>query len=202
MWQLGKGNAASAPDPIELAQAEPSETEDSDDDDWDGVDGEWVETTEGVEILIDAPLDDAHGVANLSDHALPAIEPDGAALEILSPEGRNSSPNKLQHMLNYCADVSVVLRTSLLQAINSSLSNLPRGAFPMSASIFYTTYLLPSRPAHPVHATPIDIKHSTYKNLSAFLKICEKDGLVSLKNSRGDIMVSAVNKTHMEVLGQ
>lgn len=71
----------------------------------------------------------------------------------------------------------------------------------MPASTFNTTHLLPSRLAHPVFATPVDIRHSTHKNLGAFLKLCEKEGLITLKQSKGDVLLAGVSKNHPEVLG-
>ena len=71
----------------------------------------------------------------------------------------------------------------------------------MPASTFNTSHLLPSRPVHPIFATPVDIKHSTHKNLGAFLKLCEKEGLMTLKQSKGDVLLAGVSKNHPEVLG-
>ena len=47
--------------------------------------------------------------------------------------------------------------------------------------------------------TPVDIKHSTYKNLTAFLKSVEKDGLLRLKEFKGDLNILGVNASHSEV---
>lgn len=55
----------------------------------------------------------------------------------------------------------------------------------MPATTFYSAHILPARPAHPPFATPIDIKHSSFKNLTAFLRAAEKDGLIRLKEARG-----------------
>jgi translation initiation factor 2D len=96
-------------------------------------------------------------------------------------------------------DVSAILRTALVAAIHTSLSAPPPGTFPLAASQLYTAHVLPARPAHAVHtSSPIDIKHSAHKNLSAFLKAAEKDGLVSLKHAKGDVLVAAVHPAAAE----
>ncbi|KAF7980439.1 hypothetical protein HWV62_38284 [Athelia sp. TMB] len=79
-------------------------------------------------------------------------------------------------------EVTSVLRTSLLQSISSNLSKLAPGVFPIPATIFYATHILPFRPAHPSFNTPIDIKSSSHKSLTTFLKASEKEGLLKLKD--------------------
>ncbi|KIJ34908.1 hypothetical protein M422DRAFT_34849 [Sphaerobolus stellatus SS14] len=97
-------------------------------------------------------------------------------------------------------EVTTILKTSVIQAIHSQLSKLPPSAFPIPSSTLYSMYVLPSRPLWSVNtATPIDIKHSTFKNLTAFLKSVEKDGLLKLKDFKGDLNILGVNPTHKEV---
>ncbi|KAF4586194.1 translation initiation factor 2D [Pleurotus pulmonarius] len=102
-------------------------------------------------------------------------------------------------------DVSVALRSSLLQAIQTTLSKLPPSSFPIIATTFYSNSVLPSRPAFPspYSETPIDIKHSSHKSLTAFLKAMEKEGLITLKvpkgKSGGDAVITAVNARHPDV---
>ncbi|KAI0052419.1 hypothetical protein FA95DRAFT_1601793 [Auriscalpium vulgare] len=96
-------------------------------------------------------------------------------------------------------DVSAILRTALLQALATTLSALPPSAFPLPASTLYTAHLLPARPA-PAPATPIDIKHSAFKSLTAFLRAAEKQGLLRLKDAaRADVVVAAVQPMHADV---
>ena len=45
------------------------------------------------------------------------------------------------------ADVSECLRAALLQAIGMSLAGVPPSTFPISASTFWSSYVLPARPA-------------------------------------------------------
>ena len=48
-------------------------------------------------------------------------------------------------------------------------------------------------------STPVDIKHSNFKNLTAFLKSIEKDGLLRLKDFKGDLNILGVNGSHPEI---
>ncbi|TFY76449.1 hypothetical protein EWM64_g7560 [Hericium alpestre] len=96
-------------------------------------------------------------------------------------------------------EVSSILRSSLLQALQTSLSSLPPSAFPIPATTFYTSHILPARPASLTQTTPIDIKHSAFKSLTAFLKQSEKQGLLRLKESKPDVSIAAVFPTHADV---
>ncbi|KAI0311462.1 hypothetical protein OF83DRAFT_1295388 [Amylostereum chailletii] len=97
-------------------------------------------------------------------------------------------------------DISSILRSSLLQALKTSAASLPSSALPMPASTFYSTHILPARPVYVASATPpADIKHSAFKSLAAFLKQSEKQGLLRIKEIRGDVVVVAVNPTHTDV---
>ncbi|KZS88795.1 hypothetical protein SISNIDRAFT_387553, partial [Sistotremastrum niveocremeum HHB9708] len=101
-------------------------------------------------------------------------------------------------------DVSAILRTSALQALSSSLSSLPKSSFPISASQLYTSHLLPSRPAYIPSSlssteeatTPVDIKHSSFKTLTSFLKSLEKEGLIKTKDIRGELHLTSFDTTH------
>ncbi|KAJ8502998.1 hypothetical protein ONZ45_g11242 [Pleurotus djamor] len=102
-------------------------------------------------------------------------------------------------------EITDVLRNSLIQAIRSSLSKLTPASFPLAATILYSNHILPSRPAFPSKPskTPIDIKHSSHKTLTTFLKAMEKDGLISLKvfkgKGSGEVSLMAVNTLHPDV---
>lgn len=80
----------------------------------------------------------------------------------------------------------------MLQSISTTLSKLPSSAFPIAPSIFYETYILPYRPSKQLAKTdtPVDIKHSGYKSLTAFLKANAKEGLIKLKESKGEVVVT------------
>lgn len=109
-------------------------------------------------------------------------------------------------------EVTTILRTSLLQAISATLSKLSPATFPITATIFYSSYILPSRPfVHPSSSsatpTPIDIKNSSHKSLTTFLKAAEKEGLIKLKDQKGttkskssDLVITGVFPKHADVL--
>jgi len=94
------------------------------------------------------------------------------------------------------ADVSNALRAALLESISFTLSKLPPGSFPIPPSIFYETYILPYRSFQLIKAakTPVDIKHSGFKSLTAFLKVCVKEGLVKTKETKGGTVVTGTNQ--------
>ncbi|KAG6916814.1 hypothetical protein DXG01_005196 [Tephrocybe rancida] len=117
-------------------------------------------------------------------------------------------------------EISSLLHTSLVQAIASTI---PPSAFPIPATLFYTNYILPSRPAFPAllvpHSGPapadaspcpssseITIKLSAHKSLTAFLKAEEKAGLIATKapqkhSNQTDLMVTSVNTKHPSIHG-
>ncbi|KAF9007008.1 hypothetical protein BDQ17DRAFT_1423096 [Cyathus striatus] len=120
-------------------------------------------------------------------------------------------------------EISVLLTKSLLQAISSISTSLTPPSFPMPATQFYTACILPSRPAFPtlalqpaslpsgtgateVHIDPqeINVKSSSHKSLTAFLKSAEKAGLVNTKSpqkhsAQTEVLVMAVNTKHEDV---
>lgn len=95
--------------------------------------------------------------------------------------------------------MSKILRSSLLQAIK----DLPPNLLPMPSSTFYSSHILPSRPAHlsSTSSTPIDIKHSKYKSLSHFLKSCAQEGLIKTKDQKGEVVITQVFSEHVDVKG-
>ncbi len=70
----------------------------------------------------------------------------------------------------------------------------------MPTTTLYTVHILPARPFTPTATTPVDIKHSTFKSLSAFLRTAEKGGLLKLKDARLDVVVVAVYPTHADAV--
>jgi translation initiation factor 2D len=93
-------------------------------------------------------------------------------------------------------EVSKVLRSALIQAIR----DLPPGTLPTSSSTLYSNHILPSRPSFISSTTPIDIKHSNYKNLSHFLKAAAQDGLIRNKEQKGEIVITNVFLDHPDVV--
>ncbi|KAI8968732.1 eukaryotic translation initiation factor SUI1 family protein [Trametes punicea] len=101
-------------------------------------------------------------------------------------------------------DVSSLLRAALIQAIGNTLSSLPPSSFPISASTFWSAYVLPARPAYALdmydlRGNAIDVKHSTFKSVKTFLRASAKEGLIKLKESKSDLMVTAVFPQHPDV---
>ncbi|KAE9383632.1 hypothetical protein BT96DRAFT_1008946 [Gymnopus androsaceus JB14] len=104
-------------------------------------------------------------------------------------------------------------------------SYLPASPFPIPATTFYTTYILPNRPYFPEKlisvsppgdsSTPtttydpdpytITLKSSSHKSLFAFLKSAEKTSLITTKSppkkhsAQTDILIASVNATHPDV---
>ncbi|KIN93949.1 hypothetical protein M404DRAFT_1008652 [Pisolithus tinctorius Marx 270] len=117
-------------------------------------------------------------------------------------------------------EVSTILRNAVLQAIHSTLKSLPTSSFPIPAGTFYSSHILPHRPAFVRRLVPetdnpptasgddggtseyplIDIKHSTYKSLAAFLKILDKQGILTIKDMKPEPLVMSVSASHAEVL--
>lgn len=38
----------------------------------------------------------------------------------------------------------------------------------------------------------IDVKHSTHKSVKVFLKACAKEGLIKLKETKGDVVITGI----------
>lgn len=123
-------------------------------------------------------------------------------------------------------EVTDVLQKSLVQAISTVLASLPPSSFPISSTQFYTNYILPCRPAYPasillpssapqdltrdqvlslINPSDINIKTSTHKSLTTFLKSAEKTKLLVLKSQKHsqqvDLLVTGVNANHPSVAG-
>ncbi|KNZ77332.1 Ligatin [Termitomyces sp. J132] len=138
----------------------------------------------------------------------------GSKGDVPQPIPLNPAPEKVP-----AHKISSLLHTSLLQVISSTI---PSSAFPIPATLFYTNYILPSRPAFPALVVPhsgrtppdaspcpsaseITIKSSTHKSLTAFLKNEEKAGLITIKvqkhSNQTDLVITSVNAKHPSVDG-
>jgi translation initiation factor 2D len=49
-------------------------------------------------------------------------------------------------------------------------------------------------------STPIDIKHSSHKNLTQFLKAAAQQGLIKTKEQKGDVVITHVFEDHPDVV--
>ncbi|OCB85854.1 hypothetical protein A7U60_g6985 [Sanghuangporus baumii] len=198
LWEMGgKGEP---PEPelrpvLEDREAEEGEREGADSEEKGNADGEKSEkASHDVEAATPPPASEVEEADIVEEDAAPPP---------LDPQGKN---------------VSSILRSSLIQAIKTTLSSLPQASFPIPSTTLYTQHILPSRPAHlasvsnanssytsSTSTTPIDIKHSASKNLTSFLRLAEKEGLLKLKEQRGkggsgaDVQVVSVNSEHADV---
>ncbi|KAH8980478.1 hypothetical protein EDB92DRAFT_2094484 [Lactarius akahatsu] len=118
-----------------------------------------------------------------------------------APAVTQDGPVKIEEVEKLTPEnVSTLLRAALLQALRTSLAALPNSAFPMPTTTLYTAHILPARPFSRTATTPVDIKHSTFKSLSAFLRASEKGGLPKLKHARSDVQVAAMFPAHADVV--
>ncbi|THH17973.1 hypothetical protein EUX98_g9030 [Antrodiella citrinella] len=168
LWNVGIGRKMEVPEPRLVGLQEAVE-EDEDEDEDEGEDEEKEKATE------DGPTESINTEPVSTQPATETVP----AKSTLTPE-----------------DVSSYLRSALLQALSTTLRSAPPSAFPILASTFWTTHILPARPAQApgtnglADASAIDIRHSTYKSVKVFLKACAKEGLIKLKETRGDVMIT------------
>jgi translation initiation factor 2D len=91
------------------------------------------------------------------------------------------------------------------------LARVDASSLPLPASTFYSSHVLPSRPARPIlpqtnetdqpidpklFISHLDIKHTSHKKLATFLKTFEKDGILKLKDVRGELLVFSIDAKH------
>ncbi|GJJ09213.1 hypothetical protein Clacol_003435 [Clathrus columnatus] len=165
---------------------------------------------QALEVKTDIPSQDNTSVheESIKDEVEPdspqdvVPEPNQQEKEYLVDAGLNNTVENPEDSLQTLTpqEVTSLLRTSTLQAIHTQLSTLSLASFPIPSSLFYSSYILPSRPVRVLkYDTPVDIKHSSHKNLTSFLKTLEKDGLIKLKDFKGDLNVLSVQASHSEV---
>ncbi|KAJ3522981.1 hypothetical protein NMY22_g11649 [Coprinellus aureogranulatus] len=173
----------------------------------------------------DAPEDKAvqmGGSEPSSEEAAPVVQEGGD--EATPPPPSEIDPEEPALSVSYTPhEVSELLLKSLLQAISTLLASVPSSTFPIPATLFYTNYILPSRPAFPtlvlapsshpddaeklqIDPQEINIKASTHKSLTSFLKGMDKLGLLTLKqpqkhSQQSDSLVMSVNAKNSLVLG-
>ena len=203
LWDMGSSKKMEAPEPREvLAGREQSEVneeeEEEEDDDSEGEEDDDEEENEHVGPLRDdtAPTTDAGDEGSgpyspIEQATEPVPDTESSTAPKLSPEGRFIHITSQMYVTDRDSftEVSACLRSALLQAISTTLKSLPASDFPITASIFWTTHVLPARPAH-VDVGAADIKHSTHKSVKVFLKASAKEGLIKLKESKGDVLIT------------
>ncbi|TFY63903.1 hypothetical protein EVJ58_g2961 [Rhodofomes roseus] len=176
LWEIGASNGQDVPEPRTLEPATNGQREQEEETGGQAQEADGQPTANGV-------AEQPQSVTN--EHAVAA---EASSLP-LTPE-----------------DVSHYLRDALLQALQTSLASLPASSFPIPASTFWSSYILPARPVYatgrrePLDPSKMDVKHSTHKSVKAFLKACAKDGLIKLKDAKGgDVFVTAVFPKHSDV---
>ncbi|KAI8968620.1 hypothetical protein BD414DRAFT_504220, partial [Trametes punicea] len=179
LWEMGPSKKTDVPAPRDLKTSE-------------------VDTEEepAQQAKTETSVAEAESAVDQSGDAV-AVQPDTAE-ESADGEGEASvSAARLT-----AEDVSSLLRAALIQAIGNTMSSLPPSSFPISASTFWSAYVLPARPAYALDmyglrdASAIDVKHSTFKSVKTFLRASAKEGLIKLKESKSDLMVTAVFPPH------
>ncbi|KAF8438578.1 eukaryotic translation initiation factor SUI1 family protein [Boletus edulis BED1] len=167
--------------------------------------GEMEIKEDELESVPDVVATDPGGTNGAASNALPSDELQAPAS---APKIQTSTPSEPAFSKE---EVSDMLRVAVLQAIETTLASLTSASFPIPASTFYSSYILPFRPAvvhksssdeqSPPSSYPqIDIKHSSYKSLIAFLKFLDKQRILSLKDMKPEPLVMSVSATHPDVI--
>jgi len=139
-------------------------------------------------------------VSTAPEDAEAAEEESAAAAEAAAEEEQAKEAAKAKDIAEAVqrqeAKVSMddLLRMSFMQALRVSVD--PE-ELPMPASSFYSMHVLPSRPRD----TILDIKKTSWKKLTKFLKQMEKEKFVTTKTPpKGDMQVYSANTQHPKVL--
>ncbi|CAG8499489.1 1785_t:CDS:10 [Dentiscutata heterogama] len=93
------------------------------------------------------------------------------------------------------AEVDNLLQASFYQALLKKLT--PTGTLPLTSSQLYSAYILPSRPVG--SDNDVDVKKSSYKKITKFLKAMDKKDVVKLKEQHGDTLLVGVKWDHDEL---
>jgi translation initiation factor 2D len=91
--------------------------------------------------------------------------------------------------------VDEILHRSILLTI----STLPTSNYPIPASSFYSSHILPNRPLL-LTSSNVDLKKSNYKKLQQLIKYCHKQGWLVSKEVRGELLIMSGNQKHQDVL--
>ncbi|KAM5538825.1 hypothetical protein V8D89_007547 [Ganoderma adspersum] len=185
LWEMGPSKKADLPAPVEINSSE-------------------VETAVG-----DSAGSGNESAGSAAGSPSPATDVTPAQVEEgqgdLEAQDSTEEPPETKAAALTPEDVSECLRLAIIHSIGTVLADVPLSTFPMPASTFWSSYVLPARPAAALgpnglaDANLIDVKHSTHKNVKSFLKACAKEGLVKLKETKGDVVVTAVYPQHPAV---
>jgi translation initiation factor 2D len=85
------------------------------------------------------------------------------------------------------SEISTLLHLSLLR----TLPSLPTSSFPIPASLLYSAHVLPSRPAYipKEQRDDVVIGKSEWKKLAKWMKEAGKDGLLKVKETKGELVI-------------
>lgn len=107
-----------------------------------------------------------------------------------SLEQLSVNPNETKPSATLTAsDISTLLSLALLQVLSAETSPLPN--FPIPSSQLYSAHVLPSRPAYipKDQREDVVIGKSEWKKLAKWMKEAGKDGLLKIKESKGEVTV-------------
>ncbi|WWC69900.1 uncharacterized protein I206_103843 [Kwoniella pini CBS 10737] len=95
------------------------------------------------------------------------------------------------------SEISTLLSISLLQA----LTNLQTSSFPIPASLLYSAHILPNRPSYipKEKRDEVVIAKSEWKKLTKWMKEVSKEGLLKIKETKGEIIVQSFDPQHPSV---
>ncbi|KAJ3055278.1 hypothetical protein HK097_011009 [Rhizophlyctis rosea] len=81
-----------------------------------------------------------------------------------------------------------VLQDSFLTALKGNAFQDPK-ALPMPSTVLYSSHIL-------AVDNSVDVKKSTYKKITKFLKAMEKKGVIKLKERGGDVLLMSISAQH------
>ncbi|CAE6435498.1 unnamed protein product [Rhizoctonia solani] len=166
--------------------------------------GSKQEPPEGKQPETGAPTADVVG------SIIEAVE--GVTLDGQTEQGTAPGESFTSERAPTAEEIETVLRSTTLYA----LARVDPSSLPLPASTFYSSHILPSRPARPTlpqsnetdqpidpkeFLSHLDIKHTSYKKLAPFLKTFEKDGILKLKDVRGELLLFSVDTKHPALAG-
>ncbi|KAG0326656.1 hypothetical protein BGZ99_009238 [Dissophora globulifera] len=95
-------------------------------------------------------------------------------------------------------EVDHYLQEALLQVLKFEITEREaKELLPLNASTLYSSYILPNRA--PGRAAEADIKKSSWKKLTKWLKTAEKQGLIKCKEIKGDLFLQGVTWGHPQL---
>jgi translation initiation factor 2D len=105
----------------------------------------------------------------------------------------NSEPQRQVPKQNLSSsEISTLLSLSLLQSLQSP------PPLPIPASLLYSAHILPNRPSYiPVgNRDEVVIAKSDWKKLGKWMKEVSKDGLIKIKETKGEVIVVSYVPPH------